>query len=63
MQTQHLIRSIRWLLLAVVMLFIPPISLGQIGISITVAPPCTAGLRTAGLSRRQLYLDARLLGL
>src|SRR5579862_4019152 len=26
-------------------------------------PPCTAGLRTAGLSRRQLYLDARLLGL
>ena len=40
MQTQHLIRSIRLLLLAVVMLFVPHLSFGQVvGISITVAPP------------------------
>ena len=40
MQTRRLIRSIRWLLLAVVMLFIPPVSFAQgVGISITVAPP------------------------
>ena len=40
MQTRRLIRSIRWLLLAVVMLFIPSVSFGQVvGISITVAPP------------------------
>ncbi len=40
MQTLRSMRSIRWLLLAVVMLFIPPLSFGQVvGISITVAPP------------------------
>lgn len=40
MQTLRPIRSIRWLLLAVVMLFIPSLSFGQvIGVSIVVAPP------------------------
>ena len=40
MQTLRLNRSIRWLLLAVLMLFIPSASFGQVvGISITVAPP------------------------
>jgi hypothetical protein len=40
MQTRRSIRSIQWLWLALVMLFIPPLSFGQVvGISITVAPP------------------------
>jgi hypothetical protein len=40
MQTRRSIHSIQWLLLALVMLFIPPPSFGQVvGISITVAPP------------------------
>jgi hypothetical protein len=40
MQMLRSIRSIQWLLLAVVLLFIPSVSFGQIvGISITVAPP------------------------
>jgi hypothetical protein len=40
MQTLRSIHSIRWLLLAVVMLFLPSVSFGQgVGISITVAPP------------------------
>src|ERR1700752_177520 len=40
MQTLRSIHSVRWLLLAIVMLFIPPPSFGQVvGISITVAPP------------------------
>ncbi len=40
MQTRRSIHSIQWLLLALVMLFIPPLSFGQVvGISITVAPP------------------------
>ena len=40
MQTLHSIRPIRWLLLAVVMLFVPSVSFGQrVAISVTVAPP------------------------
>ena len=40
MQTLRSMRSIRWLLLAVVMLFTPSLLFGQVvGISITVAPP------------------------
>jgi hypothetical protein len=40
MHTLRSIRSIRWLLLAVVMLFIPAVSFGQVvGVSISVAPP------------------------
>jgi hypothetical protein len=55
--------SVRSFLLALMMLAFSAASFAQVRISVTIAPPRTARLRTAYLSRGWLHLDPWILGL
>jgi hypothetical protein len=54
---------VRSMLFAILLMGVAGAVSAQVRVAIAVGPPVAAGLRAADLSRRRLFLDARILGL